>query len=94
MPLLNHLKDALSITPNNYQTFGLFDLLNKFKLLNGGVGARLKCKSYDNGNLDGLQTNEEIQKLGASLICRQIPKKDHLRFKFGTRSRLKCSIHL
>ena len=62
----NHLKDALSITPNNYQAFGLFDLLNKFKTLNGGVGARLKCKSYDNGNLDGLQTNEEIQKLGAS----------------------------
>ena len=63
---LNRLKDALSINPNNYQTFGLFDLLNKFKSLNGGVGARLKCKSYDNGNLDGLQTDGEIQKLGAS----------------------------
>ena len=52
------------MNPNNYQTFDLFDLLNKFKLFNGGVGARLKCKSYDNGNLDGLQTNDEIQKLG------------------------------
>ena len=56
------------MNPNNYQTFDLFDLLNKFKSLNGGVGARLKCKSYDNGNLDGLQTNDEIQNLGANLI--------------------------
>ena len=68
MSFLNHLKDALSMNPNNYQTFDLFDLLNKFKLLNGSVGARLKCKSYDNGNLDGLQTNDEIQNLGANLI--------------------------
>ena len=72
MPFLNHLKDALSITPNNYQAFSLFDLLKKFILLNGGVGARLKCKSYDNGNLDGLRTNDEIMKLGPRLIDCQI----------------------
>ena len=71
---LNRLKDSLSIIPNNYQTFGLFDLLNKFKSLNGGAEAILKCKSYDFGNLDGLQTDEEIHKLGTSLKDRHFIK--------------------
>ena len=65
--IFNRLKDTLSITPRNYQPYGLFQLLEKFKTLNNGVGARLKCKSYENGNLRGLQTSEEEQKLGTSL---------------------------
>ena len=65
--IFNRLKDTLSITPRNYQPYGLFQLLEKFKTLNNGVGARLKCKSYENGNLSGLQTPEEEQKLGTSL---------------------------